>query len=314
MTGIARKHIDLLKAAGCGVAICAAGCCQKDLYFPADDTSSIIDVDFEWNHAENATVEGMSTFFFPLSQGGKIWNFEIAGMYGGTVTIPPGQYTMLALNNDLPGVDISVGETASSVKINTRHYDDGTLRPSGMVYGAVAENISIPAETHPDIPSSSRYIVSVSPDSLATVYNVILRDVVQADMISSIQARLSGVAVNLDLRDNTRGRESASISIPIDLSTMTGSTTGLGTPSGTPQFTLTLYAQLKDSRRTSRSLTFDITREVTEAAHYHNVYIILSGISFDTDEPEQPGDGEGVGMDVDVDGWSRIIVDLITGS
>lgn len=311
MTGMARRHIPLVKAAACCAAICAAGCCQKDLYFPADDTVAIVDVEFDWSHAENAAVEGMSTFFFPLSQGGKIWNFEIAGMEGGTVALAPGDYAMVAVNNDLPGVDLSVGDDASSVKVNTRLNADGTLRPSGMVYGAVTD-VNIPGEA--DDQGATRHVVSATPDSLATVYNVILRDVSQAELISSIQARLSGVAVSLDIKDNARGSGSGTVSIPIDLAAMSGSTTALGTPSGTPQFTLTLYAELKDSRRTARSLTYDITPQVTEAPHRHNVYVILSGLSFDTEEPEQPGEGEGVGMDVGVDGWSSITIDLITGS
>lgn len=316
MKGVARKYITMLEMTACAVATCVTGCCQKDLYFPPDDIPDIADIEFDWTHAENATVEGMSTFFFPLSEGGRIWTFDIAGMHGGPVSIPPGNYTMIAVNNDLPGIDLSAGETESSVTINTRFHDDDTLCPSGMVYGTAIDNVCIHSgaamtDYKPNVPHC---VINASPDSLSTVYNIILKDVSQADKISNIYARLSGVAVSLNLRDNIRGSKSASINIPIDMdpAVMCGSTTALGTPTGTPQFTLTLYAELTDRRRIAKSLTFDITGQVTDAAYPHNVYIILSGISFDIYEPEQPGDS--VGMDVGIDGWSNITIDLITGS
>lgn len=68
-----------------------------------------------------------------VSPGGKIWCFEIPGMHGALVALTPCQYSLVAVNNDLPGIDLSTGLTASSVTVNARYYEDGTLRPSGMV-------------------------------------------------------------------------------------------------------------------------------------------------------------------------------------
>lgn len=292
------------------ILISVSGCRQKGLLNPEDihpdEARSIVDVDFLWNNAEKAKVEGMSTYFFPLSPEGKIWNFEIAGMDGGLVALVPGRYTFVAVNNDLPGIDLTTGMSASSVTVNARYYDDGTLRPSGMIYGTVVNNVLITPDTCQPI--------TVMPDSLATVYNVRLEEISHPEMIESIYACISGVAISLSIDGGRTSAESGSINIPIDVglgsNAMSGSTTGLGTPAGSPQFLLTLYARLTDKRRIARSLTFDITDQIMHAKHPHNVYITLRGIDFDGGEPETPDD---VGMDVDIDGWSTIIIDLITG-
>lgn len=308
MTGSSRIHATIILTLVLIVSFSWSGCRQKELLNPEDihpvEIQSIVDVAFIWDHAENAKVEGMSTYFFPVSPGGKIWCFEIPGMHGGLVALTPCQYSLVAVNNDLPGIDLSTGLTASSVTVNARYYEDGTLRPSGMVYGVVVGNVHITAD--------SCQSITVVPDSLATVYNVRLEDVSQPDMIESIFASISGVAISLSLNDRRTSTESASINIPIDMSgdVMSGATTGLGTPSEAARFTLTLYATLTDKRRIARSLTFDITDQILNAKYPHNVYITLSGIEFDSGAPETP---DGVGMDVGVDGWSSITIDLITG-
>lgn len=299
----------IIKTVVVAMSISVSGCRQKDLLNPEeihpDETRSIVDVDFLWDNNEKTEVEGMSTYFFPLSPEGKIWNFEIAGMKGGLVALVPGSYTLVAVNNDLPGIDLSTDISASSVTVNARYYDDGTLQPSGMVYGSVVNNVIISADTCQSI--------TVTPDSLATVYNVLLEDISHPDMIESIYACISGVATSLCVDGGSTSTESGSIRIPIAIESgmMSGSTTGLGTPSGSPHFLLTLYAKLTDKRRIARSLTFDITDQIMHAKHPHNVYITLSGIDFDGDGPEMPDD---VGMEVDVDGWSSITIDLISGN
>lgn len=328
MKGVLQTLTTFVKATAIVVCVVLCGCRQKELYIMGDVqpdvAESIVDVKFLWNNAENAEVEGMSVYFFPLSEGGKIWNFEIAGMNGGLVSLIPGPYTFLAVNNDLPGIDFTATPAAGNIVAHARCYDDGTLRPSGMIYGAVIDKVDIPVDTcrndtseppHHSTPPRPIYTFTVAPDSLATVYNIILTDVVRPEIIESFTARISGVAVSLTVDGNRRSEETGTINIPVEIGgdIMAGSTTGLGTPSGTPHFTLTLFAQLSDRRRISKSLTFDITDQVVQAKHPHNVYIILSGIEFDTETPDEPDDGEDMGMDVDVEGWSNITIDLITG-
>lgn len=303
-----RVLISIVQTLAIAASLIMSGCRQKELLNPEDvypdEPQSIVYVDFLWDHAANADVEGMSTYFFPLFTEGKIWNFEIAGMKGGPVALLPGKYTVVAINNDLPGIDLSTGSSASSVTVNARYYDDGTLRPSGMVYGSVVDNVIIT--------SDSCQSIAIVPDSLATVYHVRLEEISQPDMIESIYACISGVAVALYPDSGRKSTESGSINIPIEMESgaMVGATTGLGSPAGTPHFSLTLYATLTDRRRIAKSLSFDITDQILSAKHPHNVYIILKGINFDDGEPAQPDD---VGMDVDVDGWSSITIDLITG-
>lgn len=328
MTGALPKFTTLVKAAAIVVTLFLCGCRQKELFIIEElpeDKENVVDVKFLWDDAKGAEVEGMSVYFFPLSEGGKIWNFEIAGMNGGLVSLFPGPYTFMAVNNDLPGIDMTMVPDVGSIVVHARCYDDGILRPSGMVYGAVMDNVIIPVDTcktdttepadHPT-PLSPIYTVTASPDSLATVYNIILTDVAQPEIIENVTARISGVAVSLTVDGNIRSEETGIINIPIDITgdRMTGSTTGLGTPSGKPHFTLTLFARLTDRRRTAKSLTFDITEQVVKAKYPHNLFITLSGIEFDKGTPDEPDEGEDVGMDVDVEGWDSITIDLISGS
>ncbi len=311
MRGSSRIFPTFFTALALVVAFSESGCRQKELYLPEEIhpevENTIVEIEFLWTKAENAMVEGMSTYFFPLSQGGKIWSFEIAGMHGGPVALFPGDYSLVAVNNDLPGVDLSADLTASSATVNARYNNDGSLRPSGMIYGSIIDNAQVTSD-----PCQT---ISVTPDSLATVYNILLKDIRQQEDIESIYACLSGVAVSLTISGRHTSMESACINIPIDMvsGTMSGSVTGLGTPSGSPHFELTLYATLTDKRRIAKSLTFDITDQVVGAKYPRNVFIILQGIDFHGEEPDTPDDGEDVGMDVAIDGWSHISIDLITG-
>ena len=81
-------------------------CEHKDILCP-EDTALPIEVKFEWGKAPEARVDGMALYFFSKDRRGERWRFDIAGMEGGKIEIPPGSYRMLTLNNDLPGVDFS---------------------------------------------------------------------------------------------------------------------------------------------------------------------------------------------------------------
>ncbi len=173
----------LFRVAALALFVCFTGCRQKELYVPGgtppEEAESIVDVEFQWDHAEKAKVEGMSVFFYPLSSEGKVWNFEISGMQGGPVSLFPGSYTLVAINNDLPGIDLTTGPSPASIVANARYYDDGTLRPSGMIYGAVTDNVSIPADTckggtgiTAHIPSPPRPIYSIKNTRNRTIPGV----------------------------------------------------------------------------------------------------------------------------------------------
>lgn len=295
-------------------------CNQKGMCYDDEDLNrdAIVEVNFLWDDADRINIEGMSTFFYPHDSDGKIWDFEIAGKNGGLISVPRGRYTVVAINNDSPGVDISFGPTPSSVAINARYYDDKTLRPSGMIYGGIADtNVFNPTEFNgcDQCSTTPQQTITIYPDSLTVVYNVRLTDISQPDRIESMQASLSGLAVTMDLAGRRIASPTAAVlNIPIEKDTredeMFGKSTGLGTPSESPHFTLTLYAKLSDSAKTAKSITFDVTDQILNAEDPHNIFITLSGINFVDPEPDDDVD---VGMDVDVDGWSIITIDLITG-
>lgn len=298
------------------MAATLSGCRQKELY-TMQDIICTVEVEFGWEHAKDAAVEGMSTYFFPLDPDGKIWNFEISGKDGGPVAIPCGSYILAVVNNDLPGIDISIGNSLSSLTLDAVFTDDNTIRPSGMVYGAVIDKIHITPcglsyQDGEETTESTHHIIKVHPDSLATVYDIQITGISNIDRILSSSARLSGVATSMTMDGIKTATRLGCLNIPLNISEgkMTGTTTGLGTPSSNPKFTLDVCVQFKDSKKAIRS--FEVTQQIENAPYPHNVNIILSGIDFNDADPDPP-DSVDVGSGVDVDGWSDININYKTG-
>ncbi len=126
-----------------GTALIAAltGCDHKDILYP-DSGMHQLRVMFMWEHAPEASPEGMTIYFFPQDKQGKIWRYDIAGTNGGAVELPTGTYSLLAYNNDLPGITVS-DLTSLSESTATARTTNGISSGTGKLYTAVIGHVEV---------------------------------------------------------------------------------------------------------------------------------------------------------------------------
>lgn len=298
--------------------ILTASCGHKEIVCPGDSVRTI-DVKFIWNKAPGADVDGMTLYFYPVSDWTRMWRFDIAGHDGGKVELPAGRYRMIAVNNDLPGIEFDGADTFNGLTARARSAGGTSVRPTGMLYAAVVDNLEVTLcgveytledGSCKECPKS---LVRCYPDSLSTVYTVVFRDIKGVDRVRSATARLDGVASSMTVRSGITG--DGTCSIPITLASggdgpavLRGSTTGLGTPAGVPGFTLTIAVTRTDGKSFSKS--FDVTDQVINSPWQRNVYIYIDGLEIPEGTPPDPPSDDDVGIIVDVDGWHVIDIYL----
>lgn len=270
-----------------------------------------------WENAPKAEVEGMSLYLFPVSEGTKRWRFDISGRDGGKIEIPIGTYSLIVVNNDLPGIRFSASDSYRSFAADARVMaNSGDLGPTGMLYGASVASLTVtPCGVSYITPQGiikdcSRSVVRCYPDSLSTVYRVVVCDSRNAEKPRVVRARLTGIASTVLVAEASAAGSPGSTVFPLQRDTqgLTGSTTGLGTPPGIPEFNLTLTATMPDGKTYTKS--FDVTSQVINSPYPKNVLIIISGVSFP--DGETPPEDPDVGIDVGIDGWQQIDIDYDT--
>ena len=314
------KHISLISALLFYLMLLTA-CSQKDIVYD-NGVPREISVRFMWDNAPAADVDGMTLYFFPVSEGTRLWRFDISGREGGKIELPDGTYSMIAVNNDLPGVRFPSPESYNTFFASARiTADNGDIAPTGMLYGAAIDQVTVtpcgvsyitPQGTVKDC---SKSLVRCYPDSLSTQYCIILRDVENSEKVRSVKSRLSGVATSLLIASaQSTGLPGAS-QFTLNRSgnssnTFTGKTTAFGTPPGNPSFLLYVNATMQDGKVYTKS--FDVTEQVINSPWKRNVLIILEGVSFPEGEPPDKPDDPDVGIDVGVDGWEQIDIDYDT--
>lgn len=297
----------------------ASACHQQDILCPGGAVRPV-NVAFNWESAPQARVEGMTLYFFPKSPGGKVWRFDIPGRNGGTVDLPTGRYRMIAVNNDLPGITFS-GQNSESTYTASARTEGG---PTGMLYGGSVSDIDLslcgvsyttPEGTCKECPYN---VVRCSPDSLATVYHIIVKKATGLEKTRGVTARLSGIASTMNLSSGIRGpvccANTFSLNAPEDKTAyaLTGETSGLGSPTdASPDFTLTVTATRTDGTKTSTDI--NVTQQVLNSRHPRCVYITVDSLSI-PDTPNPPSSGDDVGLVVGVDGWTEITIDYDTST
>lgn len=291
------------------------GCGHKDIVCPGAEPRPVA-VLFMWDKAHEACVDGMTLYFYPLSAGGRMWRFDIAGMDGGAVELPVGRYRMLSVNNDLPGVTFSSVGSYETFEANARIASNGRAYPTGMLYAACVQDVEVtlcgvsyrlPDGSVKDCPMG---VVRCAPDSVATVYDISLTNLKGGGNVRSITAMLSGIASSVIVATGSRGDSTCAVSSALEqvaATTWTGTTTGLGTPSGAPSFMLDI--RVETTRGSIWSKRLDVTGQVTGCRNPRHVIIIVDGLEIPEDTAPDIPDGD-VGIAVGVDGWKEIEIDL----
>ena len=188
------------------ILLFASGCTNKELYYAGEPVT--VSVRFDWSHAPDASPAGMTLYFFPLSDDGEIWRFDIAGAQGGPVSIPCGDYRLVVCNNDLP--DIYLEDTGSFLNIRAvarKPEKDNMVRSPGNLYSGAVEFVSVTplgvSYSLPDNtghPAFDREIVCY-PSPRTARYTISIVNVEGMDDAGSVTCILDGIASGVTLAE-----------------------------------------------------------------------------------------------------------------
>lgn len=280
------------------LTLALGGCRQKDLVFPNEGLCRI-DIRFLWNNAVNASPEGMTLLFYPLEEDSEFWRFEISGCEGGTVEMPEGSYTMIAVNNDLPGVSLTtMPYEAASLNVRDVPRSQTYASPTGMVYMGRIDKVEI----------SSRE-VNCYPDSISTLFHVVADSINGMERVRSASAVIEGLASGVSLF--TLKPFESTVAVAFDLATdkdsasFTGFTSGFLSDPSSASYMLTLRVGYNGGGAYEK--TFDVTEQVINYFYQHNVYIIIRGLILPEEPTIKPDE---VGIKVDVDGWRVVDINI----
>ncbi|MCM1071459.1 MAG: DUF5119 domain-containing protein [[Clostridium] fimetarium] len=314
-------HITLLLTLLLTVlSLAGSACSHKDVVCPVG-IERAINVRFEWDEYPEASPKGMTLMFYPISQGAKIWRFDIAGRDGGEVTLPVGTYAMLAFNNDLPGVradDLGSFDGAlAHLKTSS-----GVTRGCGNLYAATVKHLEItPCGVSYTLPSGKvkecgKGLVRCYPRPLCSRYTVRVLEVRNIELLCASQSLIDRMASCVNL---SKGRpEPLACSLGIEMAAadeipaLTGSATCFGPVPGTGKHMLRLDIIRTDGQRLSKE--FDVTDQIRTAPNPRDVVITIQEIEIPPDSipPDPGGDGSDVGIVVGIDGWNVVNIDLTT--
>lgn len=277
-------------------------CCQKDLVYAGEPIKVM--VQFDWQEATGADPEGMTLLFFPADKTSKLWRFDIPGREGGEIELLSGEYNVLAYNNDLPGISFTDIGNYDSYSATARSSSDSTTSPTGMLYSAHLANAYI-FNFNSTLP-----VITLTPDSISSVYHISLDSVNGTERIKTANAVIKGVARSVCLQLQHNSEETCSLSAPLHISQerqtiLESTTTGFGIPDiPDPKITLEVIVTTSHGKY---SKSFDVTDQVMNCKHLKDVYINISGLDIPAaDTPVDPDDNPDVGISVGVDGWQLI--------
>lgn len=284
-------------------------CRQKGLVCPAGE-SHVVEVVFDWEAAPNADPEGMTVWFFPITAGGRIWRFDIAGRSGGRVELPSGRYGMIAVNSDLRGATVADLTSYLDAKATARPAgsNPASAMSTGMLFGGKVADLTVDYGGDDGVST-----VVCRPDSMAVIYTIDIRNVEGLERMRSASARLGGMARSVTLATGATSSDTCYTVSPLanpTASALSATTSGFGTPASGCNFNLTVEATLTDGKRYARQ--FDVSDQVRNIRYPRNVYIYIDSITLPATGTPGGGDDD-VGLDVGVDGWQQIEIDITTG-
>lgn len=292
----------------------AVSCEHKKIVCPAPGEINVV---FEWDSAPAADVEGMTLFFYPLDEGGRVWRFDIAGSAGGQVMIPSGRYELIACNNDLPGIRLE--NTGNSLTIaaaagKTSQLEDGIVYAgTGMLYSAKVGAIEVtPCGVSYMLPSGDmkecgRRIIRCSPDSVSTLYTVMLTHVSGMERLRSASVALEGVHTSVLLNGGIPAGHSAAVSVALDSdgNTLSGKACAFAPVNpASASYRLLLRVVCTDGSVFAREI--GVKPENIKIPSPRNVIITVDGIEI----PDKGTSGDIGGIDAVVDGWESVEIDL----
>ena len=298
-------------------AITLAGCEHKSILVPGGEPRDI-SVLFMWDEAPDAPPQGMTLYFFPMTRGGKIWRYDTPGRDGGKMELPVGKYSMLAYNNDLPGITVS-GLASMDDAMASLRLSQGAASGSGPLYCAVVDCLEVTPcgveysggceSVHKVCPMG---LVRSCPVRRFCTYSVVVKGVDGIGLVRKASVALSGMAADVRLAAGALSDSAVAVAMPLekaDTADLRGRSTAFGIAPGQEKISATISIVRTDGVALSK--TYDVTRQVLQASDPRNVTVVIEGMEIPGPDTPPPS-GSDVGIEVGVDGWQVIRIDLST--
>lgn len=296
-------HFHILPLLSAAIAMLCCGCTQKALDWPGEQPEGFeLEVKFDWKYASEANPAGMTLWFRADTRDAKIWRYDIAGRDGGRVWLPPGNYSLVAVNNDLPGIaypSLTRGPELL-VKCITLNSNDICM-PSGILYEAIDAGVSI---------SQDNSAIIAYPRQASVRYSIDIEKIEAPSPVVKCAGRISGGAqsLNLDSCEPVGPEISNIISAGIFTlpegkgQSVKASTSGFQSPTpSSPEYKL--HLSFNDEGGYAATKEIDVTQTVVSAPDPWNVEIHIPYLKIDE---FQPPDGSVGGIGVSVGGWENV--------
>ena len=284
-----KKINHILQAAAVFAVLLLVSCKHKDLCY--DPSRAVgIQVVFDWKNAPDAAPETMRLYLFPRG-GGEPQAYEFADYRGGRINVPAGRYKALCVNSDTESVlyrniglfesfEAYAPEGVLNLRSSSAPRAEGTLqeriaKSPDRLYSARLEDVTI------EFPKENQ-TVTLYPEFSVCRYRVEVRNVSNLKYISmdGVSGALSGMSGGLLLGRNKLTPDAVSVPFEVvsdGVSNLTADFLTFG-QTGSPDLPhkLVIYVILADGSK--NYYTFDVSKQVDEAANPRDVHIILDGL------------------------------------
>ena len=308
-----------------------------------------LQISFDTSECPDANPEGMDLYLYPADGSGK-WTFRFTELRGGEIDIPPGQYSLIAFNNDTYRTVVNypdsytrcsfstpVGNVFEGLESLTRAAIPGgppdgeetVIRPPQPMWCAriatvdVAEDgkvsvdgAEIPGNSYVDpyAPEGTEFHLPVISVPLRQAYSKVTVDIEGVENITAISrlcAVMTGMAAGYHCSELSPVGEAAAIPFAINRPS----------PDADSLTASLLTFGKKDHSRQSWLILYVW---LTDGHRFYYKFNVTQQIDEAPDPsdihlrlgpitvPESIGGGEsgGGGMDVGVDGWDYVIIDM----
>ena len=296
---------------------------QQELCFnPDEHFRQPVEVVFDWSLHPDADPATMSLYLFPKN-GGNSFRYEFACREGGSIMVPVGEYTAIALNSDSETFRIEGTESLTSIRVRLRDAyelqglsirsadmprpfgteDERMAAASSQLWRARVDNITVSGD------SQSADTLVLKPADAVCHYSVTITSVENLAGVKSVSATVTGMASAMRLHDSSLSDEFVTIPFdvsPADPTSLAGRWMTFGhcgqsrdsrdSDSGSALHQFTVYAILTDGSRWYH--TYDITEQIHSSAT-GDCDIVVDGLRL----PEAMAGG---GFDISVGGWQTV--------
>lgn len=293
----------------------SAACEHKELCY---DHSSYTEVEvvFDWRNHPDARPESMRLYLFP-EEGGDPLLYEFPNHTGGVIRIRAGHYKAICYNSDTETIgfrNVGAFETFEAFALQGELAIRGSAAPRAE--GTENERLALSPEylysdkrtdIHITVTTDKQKII-LYPRQVVCRYQVEVRDVDNLKQVftNGVGGSLSSLSGGFMMGTGQPSAEVVTFPFSVteteDLKLKGDFLTFGQSVSELRRHKLVIYVIMKDGSK--RYYTFDVTKQVDDAADPYNVHIIVDALplpkTLNTDEGFQP----------EVEDWQDIYVDL----